>query len=90
MIPLFTSFLKTFLTTERRLTEQSFLAVDLSLIFLNTGTTDETFQQSGKLDSFRHVLKSSSIMYESSDSQFFRTTTGIQSHSDALMKQGLL
>ena len=33
-------------------------------------------------DSFRHILKSSASMYESSDSQFFRTTTGIQSGPD--------
>ena len=52
--------------------------------FLNTGSTDETFQQSGKQDSFRHILKSLASMYESSDSQFFRTTTGIQSGPDAL------
>ena len=45
--------------------------------FLNTGTTDKTFQQSGKEDSFRQILKSSASMYESSGSQFFRTTTGI-------------
>ena len=50
---------------------------------LNTGTTDETFQQSGKQDSFRHIFKSSASMYESSGSQFFRTTTGIQSGPDA-------
>ena len=50
---------------------------------LNTGTTDETFQQSGKQDSFRHLLKSSASMHESSGSQFFRTTTGIQSGPDA-------
>ena len=50
---------------------------------LNTGTKDETFQQSGKQDSFRHLLKSSASMYESSGSQFFRTTPGIQSGSDA-------
>ena len=30
--------------------------------FLNTGTTDETFQQSGKQDSLRHLLKSSANM----------------------------
>ena len=34
--------------TEKRLTGQQFLAVDLSPTFLNTGTTNETFQQSGK------------------------------------------
>ena len=33
-------------------------------------------------DSFRHVLKSSASMYESSGSQFFRTTTEIQSGPD--------
>ena len=42
-----------------------------------------TFQQSGKQDSFRHILKSSASMYESSGSQFFRTTTEIQSGLDA-------
>ena len=36
-----------------------FLAVDLSPTFLNTGTTDETYQQSGKQESFAHLLKSS-------------------------------
>ena len=45
-----------------------------------------TFQQSGKKDSFRHILKSSASMYESSGSQFFRTTTGIQSGPDAFDK----
>ena len=39
--------------------------------------------KSGKQDSFRHILKSSASMYESSGSQFFRTTTGIQSGPDA-------
>ena len=43
------------------------------------GTTDETFQQSGKQDSFRKLLKSSASMYESSGSKFFKTTTRIQS-----------
>ena len=62
---------------------QRLLLTDLSLTFLNTGTTNETFQQSGKQDSFRHLLKSSASMYESSGSQFFRTTTGIQSGPDA-------
>ena len=60
---LFRRFSKTSLTTEKSLTE--FLAVDISPTFLNTGTTDETFQQSGKHDSFRNILKSSASMYES-------------------------
>ena len=59
-----------------------FLAVDLSSIFLNTGTTDKIFQKSGKQDFFRHILKSWASMYESSGSQFVRTTTGIQSGPD--------
>ena len=40
-------------------------------------------QKSGKQDSFRHILKSSASMYESSVSQFFRTTSWIQSRSAA-------
>ena len=36
-----------------------------------------------KKDSFRHILKSSASMYESSSSLFFRTTAGIQSGPDA-------
>ena len=47
------------------------------------GTTNENFQQSGKQDSFRNILKSSARIYESSGWQFFRTTTGIQSGPDA-------
>ena len=61
------------------LTQQQSLAVDLSPTFMNIGTTDETFKQSKKQDSFRHILKSSTSMYESSGSQF---TTGIQSGAD--------
>ena len=50
---------------------------DLSPTFSNTGTTDETFQQFGIKNSFRHILKSSAGLYESSGWQFFRTTSGI-------------
>ena len=71
-ILLFKSFSNTLPTTKRRLT-------DLSLIFLNTGTSNDTFQQSGKTDSLRHILKSSASMYKSSGSQPFKTTTRIQS-----------
>ena len=70
-ILLFTGISKTLPTTERRLTGWYSLAVDPT--FLNPGTTNETFQQSGKLDSFRHILKSSASVYESSGSQFSRT-----------------
>ena len=51
--------------------------------FLHTWTTNETFQQSGKQDSLRHLVTSSASMYESSGSQFFRTTTEIQPGPDA-------
>ena len=51
--------------------------VDLSPTFKKTQTTDETFQQSGKEDSFRNMLKSSTNMNESSGSPFFGNITGI-------------
>ena len=57
----FTSFSKTLLTTERRLTGGYFLVVDLSPTFLKTGNTNETLPQSGKQDSTRHLLKSSAM-----------------------------
>ena len=85
-ILLFATFSKTLLTTGKRLTGQYFLYVDLSTILLNTGTTDETFQQSGKQDSFRRLLTNSAMMLKSSSSEFFRTTTGIQSRPDAFHK----
>ena len=82
-ILLFASFSKTLLTKERRLTGQLFLAVNLFFpTFLNTGTTNESFQKSEKQDSFRHLLNFSSVP------QFFRTTTGIP--SGPLTNQGSL
>ena len=71
-------FFKDFTNTERRLTAILF-SCRLFPTFLNTGTTDETFQQSGKSDYFTHTLKGSASVYESSGLQFFRTTYGIQS-----------
>ena len=47
-------------------------------------------EQSGKLNSVRHILKSTASMYESSDSQFIRTTTGTQSGSDTFDKSRLV
>ena len=47
-------------------------------------------QQSRKQDSFRHLLKSSASMQESSGSHSFRTTTGIQSEPDAFDKSRLV
>ena len=74
---------KTLLTTERRLTVRYFVALHHSPTFLNIGTSNETFQQSGKQDNFRQILQSSASMYQSSGSQVFRTTTGIRSGPDA-------
>ena len=81
-ILLFTSFSRTLLTTETRLTRWWFVAVDLFPTLLNKVTAEETFQQSAKHDSFRDILKSSASIYESY-SQFFRNTTEIQSGPDA-------
>ena len=39
---------------------------------------------------FRHILKSSASMYESSGSQFFRTTTRLQSRPGAFDKSRLV
>ena len=70
--------------------EWSFLAIDFSPTSLNTKTTDQTFEKSGKQDSFRHIFKSSASMYESSGSQFFRITTGIQSGPHAFEESMLV
>ena len=60
--------------------------VELALKGSNTGTLDETFLQSGKQNSFRQILKSSADVYESSGSQFLKTTTRIQSGPDTFDK----
>ena len=57
-------------------------AAFLYMINNYTGTTNDTFQKSGEQDFFRHTLKSSASIYESSGSHVFRTTTGIQSGPD--------
>ena len=74
----------------RRLTGRQFLVAHLSSIFLNTKTTNATFQKSGKQDSFQHILNSSATLYKSSGSQFFRTTTELQSGPDAFDKTKLV
>ena len=81
--PIIYKFFKDFTNHRKKTNRAVVLAVDISPTFLNTGTTEETFQQSRKQDSFRHLLESLASMYESSGSQFFRTTTGIQSGPDA-------
>ena len=54
------------------------------------GTTDETFQQSRKQDSFRHILKSSASIFKCSGSQLFRTTTRIQLGSNVFDESGFV
>ena len=56
----------------------------------NTRTTDETFHQSRKQDSFRHILNNSPSIYESTGLLFFRAITGIQSGPDAFNKSRLV
>ena len=84
--PHFLKWSKTLLTTERRLTGRSVLAVEPFPTFLNTGTTDDTLQHSRKQDSLRQILNSSFSMYESSGPQLFITTPRIPSGSDAFNK----
>ena len=45
--------------------------------------SNRPFQQFRKQNSFWNILNSSASMYESSGSQFFRTTIGIQKSPDA-------
>ena len=58
-LPSFSKFFKRI--TERRLTEQEFLAVYFFLTFLKTKTPDET---SGEQDSFKHILKRSANIHK--------------------------
>ena len=70
------------LTIEWRLTGRDFLTVDISPTFLNTGTTDETFRQSGKQDSFRHFhLRVQPVCKKVQCQSSF--ATGMQSAPDA-------
>ena len=87
-IPIIYKFFKDF--TNYREKTSRVVVVALSPKFLNMGTTIETFQQSGKKDSFRHRLKSSADMYESLCSQFLRIITEIRSGSDAFDKPRLI
>ena len=72
---LFTNFSKTLLSTERRPLP--------NILNYRDHRSDETFQQSGKLDYFRHIYKCWTGTCESSDFHFFRTTTGMRLEPDA-------
>ena len=77
-------------TNRIRLTGWQFLAEDLSPTFLNTGTTNETFQQCGKQNFLRHMLKSSASSYETSGSQFLKPPLDYSQDQIPLMNQSLL
>ena len=77
-------------TNRIRLTGWQFLAEDLSPTFLNTGTTNETFQQCGKQNFLRHMLNSSASSYETSGSQFLKPPLDYNQDQIPLMNQGLL
>ena len=55
---IYSFFKKNRLATERRVTGWLVLALDPRSAFLNTATTDKTFQKFRKQYSFRHILKS--------------------------------
>ena len=66
--PMVYNFLKDFTNYRIKTKRMGVSSCRPSLTFLNTETTVETFQQSGKQDFFRNILKSSASMYESSSS----------------------
>ena len=68
--PLFTSF-SDFTYYRQKTSSAVVFSCRLFATFLNTGTTNENFEQSEKKDSFSHILKSSAGMYESSDSVLY-------------------
>ena len=76
--PIIHKFFKDFTNHRKKTNRVVVLAVDLSQKFLNIGIHNDTFKQSGKQHSFRHIVKSSASI----GSQFFRTITGIQSGQD--------
>ena len=80
--PIIYKFLKDFTNHRKKTNRAVVLSCRPFPTFLNAGTTNDTYQQSGKQKFFRDILKSSASMYESSGSQLFRTTTRIQSGQD--------
>ena len=57
---------------------------------MNTESTDDSFQHSQRKDSFKEILNSSATMYETLGSQFFRTTTAIQSGPETFEESRLV
>ena len=81
--PVIYKFFKDFTNHRKKTNRVLVFSYRLFPNILKKGTTDQTFQQSGKQESFRHLFKNSTSMYESSGSHFFKTTTEIQSKPDA-------
>ena len=71
---LFTSIFKDFTNQRKKNNRAVVLVVNPSPTFLNIETTNETFEQSRKKDSFRYILDRLANMYESWGWQFFKTT----------------
>ena len=65
---------------KRRRKRPYFLAAYLLQTFLNTGSIDETFKQSY----FKHILRGSANVYESSDQKLWNTMAGIYSEPDPI------
>ena len=80
----------TLLTPERRPTRWQFLAADLSPIFLNTGTTKETFQQSGKQDSFNTYSRVWLVGMKVQARSSLEPPLEYNKYKTLLMNQGLL
>ena len=91
--PIIYKFFKDF-TNHKKKTNRAvvFSSIDLSPTFLNTGTTNENFQQSGRQYSFRHTLKSSASMYESSAHSSLEAPLGYRRscHSEGFLRKGVL
>ena len=83
-------FSKDFSICRRKTNRIVVFNIGFSPTFLNTGVTDETFQQSGKQDSFRRILKSSANVYEIPILQLFRNNTVIKSRLDTFDDSGLV
>ena len=64
---------------QQKMAVQKFLLTDLHQIFVNSETTHETFEQSGKQNPIKNTLKRSANMWESTSSHSLVTTIGIQS-----------
>ena len=57
---------------------------ELSKTILNTKITNKIFQQSGKQDFFKHILKRWANMFQSLGPQLLKTNNGIKSRPEML------